>query len=52
MALNEISTKLGTLSDSDEQESILDKFICEYDASLVRAHERVAIFYDRYNSIT
>ena len=38
LALNEISTKLGTLSVSVEQESILEKFICEYDASLVCAH--------------
>ena len=46
IALNEISTKLGTESVSDEQEPVLEKFICEYDGFLIHSHERVAIFYD------
>ena len=44
-ALQEISDKYAELSVTEDQEPVLTQIIMQYDAALVRAHERINIFY-------
>ena len=45
-ALNDISYKYTSLAITDEQKPVLQRIITEYETALVRAHQRVAVFYD------
>ena len=45
-ALQEISDKYAELSVTEDQEPVLTQIIMQCDAALVRAHERINIFYN------